>query len=566
MVKMASKQKRKDSINLISVIAVVIMINVIGAYIFIRFDLTSEKRYTLNKKTIDLLKNLDGSVYIKVYLEGDFNPAFTRLQTETKEILDEFRAYAKKDFNYEFINIYAEKNKAELENLQRDLYKKGIIPTELNIKSESGNKSQIIFPGAIVIFNGRETAWQIFKQQVGIPPEVCVNNSVSGLEYELTNAIRKLQRVVKPRIAFIQGHGELDTLQTADIYSALSEYYDIDYVTINHRLKALKPYRAIIVAKPDSAIDEKDKFIIDQFIMRGGRALFCIDQVYTNVDTLRTKGYTLGLATNKNYDDLLFTYGVRINTNLLNDYTCTSIPINRGFKGAPDFQMAPWYYNPLALPTINHPIVKNLDLIKFEFVSNMDTISTKNIKKTILLTSSKNTRIQNTPARISLATAMMKPKDELFKKGQQTIAVLLEGKFNSLYQNRIPITISSDSAIGFVDKSSPAAIIVISDGDVIRNDIQYATLTPSPLGYDKYMKKTFANKTFVLNCVNYLCDGADFLNLRSRDIQLRTLDRKKIKNESGKWKVINVVVPIASIVVLGIVLIRLRKRKYTSKY
>ncbi|MFY8186217.1 MAG: Gldg family protein, partial [Bacteroidia bacterium] len=276
--------------------------------------------------------------------------------------------------------------------------------------------------------------------------------------------------------------------------------------------------------------------------------------------------YTLGIGLTKNLDDLFFTYGTRINNDLLNDYTCTSIPINRGFKGAPDFQMAPWYYNPLALPILDHPIVKNLDLIKFEFASSMDTIAVKDVKKTILLSTSKNTRIQNSPARISLAMAMMKPKDELFKKGPQALAIMLEGTFNSLYQHRIPTSIASDSAIGFVDKSVPTSMIIISDGDVIRNDIQFATMSPFPLGYDKYMKKTFANKTFILNCMNYLCDGAEFLNLRSRDIQLRTLDRKKLKNESGKWKAINVVVPIVSVMILGFVLIRLRKRKYTTKY
>jgi ABC-2 type transport system permease protein len=563
---MASKQKRKDIVSLFLVLAAVVMLNFISSFFFSRFDLTSEKRYTLNRKTLDLLKDLEGSVYIKVYLEGDFNPAFTRLQSETKEILDEFRAYTKGDFNYEFINIYDEKNKNELENIQRELYQKGIVPTELNIKSESGNKSQIIFPGAIVSYNGKETTWQIFKQQVGVPADICVNNSVSSLEYELTNAIRKLQRNVKPKIAFIQGHGELDTLQTADIYTTLSEYYDIDYVAINHQLKALKPYKAVIIAQPDSAWDEKDKFILDQFIMKGGRALFCIDNVYTNMDSLKLKGFTLGLAISKNLDDLLFSYGARINNNLLNDYTCTSIPINRGFKGAPDFQMSPWYYNPLALPSLDHPIVKNLDLIKFEFTSSIDTISAKNVRKTILLTTSKNTRIQNTPARVSLAMAMMKPKDELFKKGPQPLAVMLEGNFKSLYEYRIPISISKDSAIAFAGKSVPTALIVISDGDVIKNEIQYATMSPFPLGYDKYMKKTFANKTFILNCMNYLCDGSDFLNLRSRDVQLRTLDRKKIKNESGKWKLINVAVPIASVIVLGIILIHQRKRKYTKKY
>lgn len=563
---MASKQKRKDIVNLVLTIAAIVMINFIGAYYFKRFDLTTEKRYTLNKQTIDLLKNLDDDVYIKVYLEGEFNPAFTRLQTETKEMLDEFRALSKNDFNYEFIDIYDEKNKGEIEKIQRELYGKGIIPVELNIKSESGNKSQVVFPGAIVTYRGKQTAWQIFRQQIGVPPEVCINNSVSALEYELSNSIKKLQQTTKKRIAFIQGHNELDTLQTAGIYDALKEYYEIDYVNINHHIKALKPYSAIIVARPDSAIDEKDKFIIDQFIMKGGKALFCIDQVYTNNDTLRAKGYTLGLSLSKNLDDMLFSYGVRINYNLLNDYTCTTVPVNKGFKGAPDFQMAPWYYNPLVLPGGEHPIVKNLDLIRFEFVSNIDTVTAKGVKKTILLSTSKNTRIQNTPARISLAMTMMKPKDELFKKGPQPVAVLLEGSFKSVYAHRIPLAISQDSSIAFAEKSSPTSVIVISDGDVIRNEIQFSTLQPYPLGYDKFMKQTFANKTFILNCMNYLCDGPDFLNLRAREVKLRMMDKKKLKNESGKWKMINVTLPLVSIVVVGIILTRLRKRKYTKKY
>lgn len=564
---MATKQKTKDITTLLLVIAAIIMINFIGTYFFKRFDLTSEKRYTLNQKTIDLIRNLDDGVYIKVYLEGEFNPAFTRLQNETKEMLDEFRAYSKKDFNYEFINIYDKNNKNDIENIQRDLYQKGIIPTELNIKSETGNKSQIIFPGAIVTYKGKEAAWQIFRQQQGVTPEECVNNSVSGLEYELTNAIKKLQRQIKPRIAFIQGHHELDTLQTADIYDALKEYYDIDYLTINHQLKALKPYRAIIVAKPDSAIDEKDKFIIDQFILKGGRALFCLDQVYCNMDTLRAKGYTLGLSASKNLDDMLFSYGARLNYNLMLDYNCSYIPINRGFKGAPDFQMSPWYYNPLVLAGKEHVIVNNLGSIKFEFTSNIDTISSKGIRKTVLLSTSKNTRIQNTPARISLASAMMKPKDELFKKGPQPVAVLMEGVFTSPYDHRIPLSISSDTAIGFVGKGTvPSAVIVVADGDILRNDIQGSTMTPFPLGFDRYMKQTFANKTFVLNCMNYLCEGSSLLDLRTREVKLRILDKKKLRTDSGKWKMINVAVPIISVIVLGILLFNLRKRRYTSKY
>jgi ABC-2 type transport system permease protein len=563
-------RKRKDITTLVMLLIIVILLNFTGSYFFKRFDLTSEKRYTLSNSTRDLLNNLEDGVYIKVYLEGDFNPAFTRLKNETKEMLDEFRAYSNKELNYEFINIYDEKNAKELESIQRQLYNKGIIPTELNIKTEKGNKTQIIFPGALVTYKNREMVWQIFRQQssIGMSPEMIVNNSVQSLEYELSNTIRKLGEPTKLRVAFIQGHGELDTLHTNDMARTLNEYYDVDYVTINHQLRALTGYKAIVVAQPDSAFDEKDKFIIDQFVMRGGRVLWCIDPVYTDYDSLRLKGFTLGLTNSLNLEDMLFNYGARINNNLVNDAQCASIPINKGFKGgAPNFQMYPWYYAPLVIGdsvTGKHPNVKNLDLIKFEFASTIDTIAAKNIRKTILLRSSRYTKLQNTPARVSLAMTTLKPTESLFGQSFQPLAVLLEGKFTSLYKNRITTAIAADSAINFQKDGNYSSMIVIGDGDIIKNDFNYMNQSYSELGYDKYMRQTFANKVFLLNCMNYLCDGADFLNVRTRDVKLRLLDKKKVKVQAAKWKAINVGMPIALLIVFGIVLHQVRKKRYSK--
>ncbi len=561
-------RKRRDILNLFMLLAILVLLNFVGTFFFKRFDLTTEKRYTLSPSTRMLLENLDEGVYLKVYLDGDFNPAFTRLRNETKEMLDEFRAYSNKELNYEFINLSDEKNQKELENIQRQLYGKGIIPLELNIKTDKGNKTQIIFPGALVTYKGRETVWQIFKKQLGVSADQCINNSIQSLEYELSNSIRKLQTVVKHRVAFIQGHGELDTLHANDMINSLQEYYDVRFVTIKHRLKALNGFKTIIIAQPDSAFDEKDKFIIDQFIMHGGRALWCIDPVYTNYDSLRLTGFTLGLSNNLHLEDQLFAYGARINNNLVNDLQCTSIPINKGFKGGPaDLQMVPWIYNPLVMAdsiTGKHPIVKNLDLVKFEFASTIDTISAKGVKKTVLLRTSKYTKLQTTPARVSLAMTALRPTENQFNKSFQPLAVLLEGNFTSPYKNRMTSAIAQDSAINFMDYSTATAMIVIGDGDVMKNDYNYGNQNYYELGYDKYMKQKFANKTFLLNCVNYLCDGADLLSVRAREVKLRLLDKKKTKTQEMKWRMINVGIPLSVITILGLVLYQLRKRRYTD--
>lgn len=558
--------KSRHITQLITTFVILLLINYAGSYYFKRFDLTSEKRYTLNEETIEMLKNLDDQVYLKVYLAGDFNAAFTRLRNETKEMLDEFRVYAKKGLDYEFINIYDPKYEKDKVNIERQLYEKGIDPTELRGKSEGTQSVQRAWPGAVVYYKGKEGVWQIFKQQVGVPPDQSVNNSVENLEYSLSNSIRKLERPIRPRVAFVRGHHELDTNQTKDIYFALSEYYDVEYMRIKGRLRSLKPYSAIILAWPDTVFNERDKFVIDQFIMNGGKVLWCLEPVYTNTDSLSMKGYTLGLENNINLNDMLFSYGVRLNPELVQDMQCGAIPVNRGFKGgAPDIQLFPWIYKPLVLPTSNHPIVKNLDLIRFDFAGTIDTVKAPGVKKTILLASSKYSRTQAVPARVALAMVSNRLNEKKFNNGNKPMAVLLEGTFTSNYENRITDTIAMDSAIAFKTTSRPTAMIVISDGDVIKNGFNYQTMSISELGYDRYMKQTFANKTFLLNCMNYLIDGPKLMSLRTREVKLRLLDRKKTDENPTKWKMYNVLFPLAIVAVSGYILAVIRRRKFSSK-
>lgn len=564
MVKKSSTQKQKDLLLLAMVFGILILLNFVGSFLFKRFDLTSEKRYTLSESTKKLIKNLDDVLYLKVYLQGDFNPSFTRLKNETKELLDEYSSYSEGNIVYEFINPLDNPNKEETDRLEKQIYNKGIMPEQIVDKTSQKTSETLIWPGAIVSYKGKETVWQIFQKQIGIDQENSINNSVQELEYGLSNSIRKTLLVKKPEVLFIEGHDELDTIRGGDFMHALTEYYNVSRVNINHKLYALKGADAIVIAQPDSVFDEKDKFIIDQFIMHGGKALWLIDPVYTNRDTLIKRGYTLGFKNDLNLDDILFKYGVRLNPVLVQDLQCSRIPINIGFKaGQPNFQLFPWMYNPLLLPTANHPIVKNLDLIKTEFIGTIDTLNTKNVKKTILLQSSRYTKTQPTPARVSLAMIKNKPNETQFQNSFQNIACLLEGNFESVYNNRISSVFMNDSAYDFKSLSKPTRMIVISDGDIAKNEYQKSTGMIYPLGYDIYMKQQFANKTFLLNCMNYLLDDEGLLQLRSREVKLRLLDKKKIISQATKWKLTNVVYPLLGLIILGLLQFYIRKKKYS---
>lgn len=558
-----SSNKRKNISSLLVLVTIVILINFIGSSFFKRFDLTSEKRYTLAESTKNLLKNIEDEVYLKVYLQGDFNPSFTRLKNETKEILDEFRAFSNNQIQYEFIKPGDGLGKEEVIAIEKQLFDKGIMPEEVMDRGKDKTTQTLIWPGAIVNYKGKETAWQIFKRQEGISPEESINNSVEELEYSLTNAIRKLQRDKKQEITFIQGHREIDTIHQYRIMQAFSEYYNVNQTAILGKLKALKGSDAIVITQPDTAFSDKDKFIIDQYIMNGGKVLWLIDPLNVNTDSLRN-GFTIGINRPLNIEDMLFKYGVRLNPVLVQDLQCGSIAFNTGFqRGQPKIELFRWLFSPVVLPDINHPIVKNLDLIKFDYLSTLDTISSaKNVKKTILLKTSRYTKTQPSPVRIALGMATIPPKESQFINSYQPIACLLEGEFSSFVEYRIPNRLLEDTLFKYLDKSKKTKMIVVADGDVARNDYVRSTGEVLPLGYDKYTKRTFANKTFLLNCINYLLDDEGMLQLRSREVKLRLLDTKKVNLHRGKWQFINVAMPLLIIIAFALIQYYLRRRKY----
>jgi len=571
--------KQNNIIQLVLGLLIIVLINVIGYYVFTRFDLTSEKRYTLSDQTKELLVDLDDIIFFEVYLEGDFPAGFKRLRKETKEMLDQFRAYS--DYiQYEFINPSSNSDEKERNDVYQRLMERGLSPTDLQVKTTDGSSQQIIFPGVIVSHKNNEMPMELLLTQMGIPPEEVLNNSIQNLEFNIANTIRKLSTARRAKVAFVEGHGELSILETTDIAYALSEYYSIDRVEIGGQLNSLtervsvdsvttkvrNKFDAIIIAKPDSIFNEKDKFIIDQFIMRGGKVMWLIDPVFASMDSIQFANATVGVINELNLEDQLFNYGIRLNTNLVMDINALPIPLKTGdVGGAPQIEFFPWYYFPILNPLVDHPIVKNLNALKTEFISSIDTLNTKRINKTVLLTSSQYSRTVNTPMLISLDILQKDPDARLYNEKNIPVAVLLEGKFESLYWNRIPPEIRDNKDIGFVASSEPVKMIVVADGDMIKNQVRTTgeRPTPYPLGYDRYTQQTFGNKEFILNAMNYLIDESGLISIRSRELKLRLLDRTKISENRLFWQLFNTIIPVALIIVLGVVMLVIRKRKYT---
>lgn len=565
----------RDLIQLFTVVGIVIVLNVLSGFFFTRLDLTSEKRYTLSQTSKDLLKGMDDVVYLKVYLDGELPAGFRRLRNRTREMLDEFRAYSDNNIEYEFINPSNQPDEKSRNELYRQLAKQGLMPTNIQIKSEDGVEQKLIFPGAIMTYKGKETAMQLLKSQMGAAPEQMLNSSTEDLEYEITNAIRKLTSVRAESIGFIEGHGELTGRQVADMAKSLSEYYRLERVKIDGKLNSLVTradgdsgavifprYKAIVIAKPDSAFSEEDKFMIDQYIMYGGRVLWLMEPVMASMDSLRYAPSTLAVPQSTNLEDMLFKYGVRVNTDLLQDARCAAIPGPSGYVGEQlQWALQPWVFFPIVIPKSEHPIVRNLNGIKLEFASSLDTVASKGIKKTVLLSTSDKTRVLRTPTQISLEVMVQEPKPEQFNKKHLPVAVLLEGKFESVFKNRLTTMIKESRDIQFREDGKFTKMIVVSDGDIMRNHIN-PDGTYLPCGFDQYTQQQYGNKTFLLNAINYLCDDMSLTAIRSRALEIRLLDRKKAEAERTKWQIINVAIPIVLIILFGFINAYLRKKRY----
>ncbi len=556
----AKSRKSRDITQYLVLTGVVILLNFLSGFYFFRYDLTEDKRYTMAPATRQMLQNLPRPVHVDVYLEGEFPTGFKRLQAAVRETLEEFRIYSP-NFSYSFIDPSAGTDLKKRNQLYTNLALKGIQPTNLFAMEGDKKVEKLVFPGAIVTAGGKEEPVMLLKGNQAASTDERLNQSIEGLEFELASAIRKLASTNRKRIGLVDGHGELGNLEAADFITSLQKYYDVYRVDLN-KVPSLQTLSALVIARPVKPFSEVEKFKLDQYILQGGKAIFFLDAINAEMDSIRPQGY-YAFPYNLNLDDLLFKYGVRVNANLIQDINSGQIPMVTGRYGnQPQTQLMNWRYFPLINSFSQHPLTRNLDAVYGKFMSTIDSVRVKGIKKTPLLFTSQYTKILAPPITISLNEARVNIKPQLYNKGPQAVGYLLEGSFSSVFTNRPLPTGLPANPTPPIFTGKPAKIIVFSDGDLIRNEVNPKNNQPYELGYDRYMRTRFANKDLVINAMEYLLDESGLINVRAKQITLRPLDRIRIKEERQQWQILNLVGPLVLLVLFGIGKYYIRRRKY----
>jgi len=563
------KQRQKSILNKFTIgfVVVVVVLGFISALTFTRVDFTKEKRYTISPISRQIMGGIQKPLKVTIYLKGDnFQPWMKRLQRGTSDMLSDLQAYSHGNLQYEFVNPIADiKNLAD--SSQKAVYDsldaRGIAGQTYGVKTDNGISQIMIFPEAEIAYQGQKITVNLMQSHVGLSEEEVANNSIQNLEYAFSSAIKKVTSGGKPEIGFTEGHNELTDLQLEDGMKSLSDGFDVGRVNLTTiPFGGLMQLKLLVIPKPDKPFTELEKFKLDQYIMRGGKVLWAIDQVNAELDSMRGHGNEeMAFPKQLNLDDQLFTYGVRINYDLIADISCAQIPVATGSVGGqPQIQLVPWLFYPVFIPSSKHPIVKNLDGIRSEFAGTIDTLDIKGVKKTVLLQSSPyNTRL-HAPKLLSLQALAQEPDPKAFQSTPKMVGVLLEGKFVSDFLNR-PIPAGMTEPVRQLPESVPTKMIVLSDGDIFKNQLA-SDGSPFPLGYDQYSHQTYGNKNLLLNIADYMTDDSGLIALRTKEIQIRLLDRARIRSEKLYWQLINTIVPLCLVLIFAIFQHYIRKRKY----
>jgi ABC-2 type transport system permease protein len=550
---------------------ILLFANILANSFHAHLDLTEEQRFTLSQPTRTLLNGLKDRIYIKVLFSGDMPANYKRLQGATREILDDFRAQSGW-IDYEFENPLEGEDQV-VRDRQDALKQEGLMPSMLPSVGEAGERSQqLVYPYAIVNFGNKKVYVNLYENDNPIVlanDEGLINNCVSKLEYKFADAIKKVSLTRRGVILFTAGQGELLPLQTKDLERSLNRYYDTGRIYLDSVIQIdPKQCDLLIVAKPLGQFAEKNKFKIDQYVMNGGRVIWLLDRMNADLDSLRSNLRFISIPLPFNLDDMLFKYGVRINTDLIADLECTQIPLNVGPLGnAPQYKLFPWYFFPAIQPFGQHPVVKNMDRVEMKNCSSIDTIRTKTaVKKTPILVSSKYSRLQLSPVEMDLNTPRYQPDPSKFNNGTKTAGVILEGIFPSAFESRVSAEMLASLQqlnIEYRSQSQPTRMAVISDGDFAANFVRdYEKKQWLPLGFNRFEETTYANKEAMINLVEYLIDPNGVIEARNKEVRLRLLDSVRARQEKGFWRGVNIGIPLAVLALFGFVFLRLRKRRY----
>ena len=540
--------------HIFSLAIVLILLNIFNQRLYTRIDLTSDKRYTLASVTKEVINKIDKQLLIKVYLEGDFPSEFKRLQIETRQFLEELSA------NNSLIKIQF----IRPDNQREKLIKAGMIPSQLTVKEDGILSNAIIFPWAEISYKNKTSKVSLLTNGTSQSQEDQLEKAIESLEFSFSNAIYKLQEEKEKKIAVLTGNGELSDIQ---LYSFLSEVtkkhrlakFTLDSVKTNPEksLIDLQQFDLAIIAKPTQPFTENEKLVLDQYIINGGKTLWMIENVQADTDSLYNNGSMLAYPRDLNLTDFFFSYGLRVNATLLQDLYAAKIPLATGNIGdKPKFQNLNWFYHPLVSGNPNHAISKNIAPVRLRFSNQIDTLQ-NSLKKTPLLVSSMLTKKVGTPAIVELKSIAKEPKEEEYSSGFQITGLLTEGLFNSMYTDRV----KPFSIVNFRKKSLYNKMVVISDGDIGRNQLQKGK--PFDLAKDKWTGEQFGNKEFLLNAIDYLLDDNGLIELRNKNIQINLLDKKKAYQEKTYWQFVNIILPLMVLLTFGLVFQYLRKRKYS---
>ena len=559
------KKANNNLKNIAITIGFIVILNLAGHFLYKRFDLTADKRYTLSKTSLNIVGEVKEPLYIDVFLEGDFPGEFKKLQTETQQLLEEFKSN-NSNIIFQFVNPLEKEE--EKESIMQSFMQRGLTPVNVTVNDKGQQTQEVVFPWAIATCGNRSVKVPLLKNMMGASTAEKVVSSVQHLEYAFANAINTVSKAKQKKVAVIRGNGELHDVLMADFIKSVKDNYYIGPFTLDSvakspvaSLKYLKKYDLAIIAKPTEAFSDEEKQVLDQFVINGGKTIWLVDQVNMEMDSLYNQsGSNLAFPRDLNLNDMFFKYGIRIRPDLIFDLQNTPISLATGEQGsATQYTQYPWFYSPMIYPTLKNPIVSNLDGIKFEFASPIEPLKNA-INKTVLLQSSQYSKLVGTPGEINLKVVSERPDQKDFAgTGNYPVAVLLEGKFHSVYENRVlPF-----KDLTFKTSEKEGKMIVISDGDVIKNQLD-KNFQPLELGYDKWTNNLYANKEFMMNCVNYLLDDNGLINIRNKEVNLPILDKEKVYASYTQSQVITVAVPIVILLLFGVAFTFLRKRKYSK--
>ena len=551
---------KKSLLSITKAVVLLLIVNILASFFYGRIDLTEDSRYTLSKAALNSVGEFSAPVIVDILLDGNLPPEFIKLKVETRQILEEF-ASENKNRKFNFVNPL--EGASQIDGVITDLQALGLTPTNVTVEQNGKVSQEIIFPWAMVNYNNSTVKVPLLKNKLGATTEERVNNSVQHLEYAFADAFTKLNIKEKKKIAIIKGNGELGDIYMADYLTTIKDYYNIGAITLDSVstnpekvLEQLKGFDLALIAKPTEAFTDEEKFILDQYISGGGKSLWLIDQVAMELDSLfNEEGTAMALPRNLNLNDFFFKYGIRLNADLVNDLYFTQIVLATGEGNSSQYNPVPWYYNPMVFSKNDHPINNNLEAIRFQFTGSLDTLA-NDYKKHILLSSSPLSKTEGVPKPIQLDIINTPPDKDLYNDGNKILGVLVEGAFKSTYENRVkPIKLNT-----IVDQGPENKMIVLSDGDLIRNQIRNGR--PLELGYDKWTNNFFGNKEFLINCLNYLLDDTGLINIRNKKVTIPFLDEEKINNQKTKWQLINIGLPLCLTFIFGFLIHTIRKKKY----